>query len=139
MKMYMTAQEITGRRIKILRIQKGYSQTKLAEMVGYKDKTAISKIEAGEVDLPLSKIMAFSTVLSTDMYYLLGNISDMEEPQKNHDDLGVVEQERDMWKHTASVYENRYKEVKGLEYCQIAVSIVMLLISALLMLLSVMR
>ena len=53
--------------------------------------------------------------------------------------LGVVEQERDMWKHTASVYENRYKEVKGLEYCQIAVSIVMLLISALLMLLSVVR
>lgn len=41
MKMYMTAQEITGRRIKILRIQKGYSQTKLAEMVGYKDKTAM--------------------------------------------------------------------------------------------------
>lgn len=38
----------------------------------------------------------------------------MEEPQKNYDDLGVVEQERDMWKHTASVYENRYKEVKGL-------------------------
>lgn len=37
----------------------------------------------------------------------------MEEPQKNHDDLGVVEQERDMWKHTASVYENRYKEVKN--------------------------
>lgn len=63
----------------------------------------------------------------------------MEEPQKSHDDLGVVEQERDMWKHTASVYENRYKEVKGLEYCQIAVSIVMLLISALLMLLSVVR
>lgn len=81
--MNMTAQEITGRRIKMLRIKKGYSQTKLAEMVGYKDKTAIAKIEAGKVDLPLSKIMAFSTALSTDMYYLLDNISDMEEPQKN--------------------------------------------------------
>lgn len=74
----MTAQEIMGHQIKMLRIKKGYSQTKLAEMVGYKDKTAIAKIEAGKVDLPLSKIMAFSTALSTDMYYLLGNISDME-------------------------------------------------------------
>ncbi len=81
--MNMTAQEITGRRIKMLRIKKGYSQTKLAEMVGYKDKTAIAKIEAGKVDLPLSKIMAFSTALSTDMYYLLDYISDMEELQKN--------------------------------------------------------
>lgn len=63
----------------------------------------------------------------------------MEEPQKSYDDFRVVEQERDMWKYTASVYENRYKKIKGLEYCQIAVSIVMLLISALLMLLSVMR
>ncbi len=79
--MNMTAQEMTGRRIKMLRIEKGYSQAKLAEMVGYKDKTAIAKIEAGKVDLPLSKIMAFSTALSTDMYYLLDNISDMEEPQ----------------------------------------------------------
>lgn len=81
MKMNMTAQEITGCLIKRLRIKKGYSQTQLAEMVGYKDKTAIAKIEAGKVDLPLSKMMAFSTALSTDMYYLLGNISDMEDPQ----------------------------------------------------------
>lgn len=77
----ITAQEITGCLIKRLRIKKGYSQTRLAEMVGYKDKTAIAKIEAGKVDLPLSKMMAFSTALSTDMYYLLGNVSDMEEPQ----------------------------------------------------------
>lgn len=58
----------------------------------------------------------------------------MEEPQKNHDDLGVVEQERDMWKYTASVYENRYKKVKGLESCQITVSIVMLISSLLILL-----
>ena len=63
---------------------------------------------------------------------------DRETGSANHDDLRVVEQERDMWKYTASVYENRYKKVKGLESCQITVIIVML-ISSLLILLSVAR
>ena len=47
------------------------SQTALAELVGYKDKTSIAKIEAGKVDLPQSKILAFANALNTTPSYLL--------------------------------------------------------------------
>ena len=49
----MTTQESMGLRIKGLRESKKLSQAELAEKVGYKDKTAIAKVEAGKVDLPL--------------------------------------------------------------------------------------
>lgn len=67
----MTIQELMGYRIKELRIQKDMSQTALAELVGYKDKTSIAKIEAGKVDLPQSKILAFANALNTTPSYLL--------------------------------------------------------------------
>lgn len=52
-----------GFKIKGLREYKHLSQTQLALLVGYKDKTAIAKVEAGKVDLPQSKILAFSKAL----------------------------------------------------------------------------
>ena len=61
----MTTQEIIGLKIKALREQKDISQATLAERVGYKDKTAIAKVEAGKVDLPQSKIVAFANALDT--------------------------------------------------------------------------
>lgn len=61
----MTLQEKMGLKIKSLREQKKMSQTELAKMVGYKDKTAIAKVEAGKVDLPQSKVVAFSKALDT--------------------------------------------------------------------------
>lgn len=39
------------------------SQQDLADLVGYKDRTSIAKIEAGEVDLSQSKIIAFANAL----------------------------------------------------------------------------
>ena len=41
-----------GLKIKSLREDKKLSQSELAALVGYKDKTAIAKVEAGKVDLP---------------------------------------------------------------------------------------
>lgn len=58
-------------RIKLKRIEKGLSQQKLAELVGYNDKTAIAHIEAGRIDLPQSKILAFAEALDTTTSYLL--------------------------------------------------------------------
>ena len=46
----MNTQESMGLRIKGLRESKKMSQSELAEKVGYKDKTAIAKVEAGKVD-----------------------------------------------------------------------------------------
>lgn len=70
----MNAQEIVGRQIKKLREEQCLSQTELAHMVGYKDKTAIAKIEAGKVDLPQSKISAFAQVFKTEISYLFDTI-----------------------------------------------------------------
>jgi transcriptional regulator with XRE-family HTH domain len=72
----MTTQERMGLMIKNLRLNKGLSQSELAELVGYKDKTAIAKIEAGKVDLPQSKIYALAKALSTTPSYLFGDLND---------------------------------------------------------------
>lgn len=72
----MKTQEIMGRQIKKLREELNLSQTELAHMVGYKDKTAIAKIEAGKVNLPQSKISAFAQALKTEISYLFDTIPD---------------------------------------------------------------
>lgn len=60
----MDLQSRIGHKIKELRENKHLSQTQLALSVGYKDKTAIAKVEAGKVDLPQSKILAFAKALN---------------------------------------------------------------------------
>jgi len=73
----MTTQESMGLRIKSLREERKMSQSALAELVGYKDKTAIAKVEAGKVDLPQSKITAFAKALGTTTSYLFSdNVAD---------------------------------------------------------------
>ena len=51
--------------IKRRREELGMTQTKLAELTGYADKTAISKIESGHIDLSQSKIITFAKALKT--------------------------------------------------------------------------
>ena len=69
----MNTQESMGLRIKGLRESKKMSQSELAEKVGYKDKTAIAKVEAGKVDLPQSKISSFAKSLDTTTSYLFSD------------------------------------------------------------------
>lgn len=49
--------------IKYYRKLRGLSQTELALKCGYKDKSAIAKIEGGAVDIPISKIEAIADAL----------------------------------------------------------------------------
>jgi len=58
--------------IKARRKELKMTQTELAEKVGYKDKSAIARIEKGEIDLPLSKIKDFSRALEISPSDLLG-------------------------------------------------------------------
>jgi len=58
--------------IKQLRIERGLSQDELANMVGYKDRSSIAKVEAGKVDLSQSKIAAFAKALGVTPAYLHG-------------------------------------------------------------------
>ena len=58
--------------IKTLREKLGLSQEELAHRVGYKDRTSIAKIEAGKIDIPQSKIVAFAKALNTTPVDLMG-------------------------------------------------------------------
>lgn len=69
--------------IKSYREKLGLSQTELAEKIGYTSKTTISKIEAGKIDLPQSKIEAFAKVLGTTPGALMG----WEKPEQSDDEL----------------------------------------------------
>lgn len=59
-------------RIKQRRIELGLTVEELANKMGYKDKSSISKIENGKADIPTSKVVAFARALETTTAYLLG-------------------------------------------------------------------
>lgn len=58
--------------IKQLRLRKNMSQQELAELVGYKGKSMIARVEKGEIDLSESKIMEFAKALDVTPHKLMG-------------------------------------------------------------------
>ena len=66
-------------RIRQLRIDAGMSQDDLARAMGYKDRSMITKIELGKVDISQKKILAFAKVLNTTPAYLMGWTDEQEE------------------------------------------------------------
>ena len=62
------------RNIKKKRLENGWTQSDLASRMGYSDKSMISKIEAGKVDLARSKILEFADVLGCTASDLMGDV-----------------------------------------------------------------
>lgn len=60
--------------IKNRRLELGLTQNDLAQKMGYSDRSMISRIENGDVDLPQSKILDFARVLETSPSDLMGDI-----------------------------------------------------------------
>lgn len=60
-----------GERIRRRREELGISQIELAELIGYKDKSTISKIESGDRELRQSKIKAIADALQTTTDYIM--------------------------------------------------------------------
>lgn len=58
------SEENIYKNIRCLRIRKGMTQNELAELAGYTDRSSICKIEAGLVDLSLSKIRTFAKIFN---------------------------------------------------------------------------
>lgn len=58
------------------REQLGLTQGELAEMLGYKSRSTIAKIESGENDLTQSKIVEFAKALRVSTYDLMNEIKD---------------------------------------------------------------
>ena len=61
-----------GERIKHRREELNMTQQELAEKIGYKGKTAVSKLESGERDLRQGKILPVATALNTTVEYIMG-------------------------------------------------------------------
>ena len=61
-----------GRRLKAIRKRKGYSQSQLAEMMGYKDHSTLAKVETGVNDISIDTLYRYAEVLETDVEELLG-------------------------------------------------------------------
>ena len=59
-------------RIRQLRIANNLSQEDLARAMGYRDRSMITKIESGKVDISQKKIVAFANALNTTPAYLMG-------------------------------------------------------------------
>lgn len=97
-------------RIRKLRKQLQYSQEQLAKKVGYADKTAIAKIEAGKVDLPQSKILLFAKALNTTTSYLMdGDESTIQTIAAHFDGDEYTEEELEEIRQFAEFVKNRKK------------------------------
>lgn len=60
--------------IKAMRQERGWTQTYLAKKTGYKDKTAISKIEAGQRNLTISQVRVFAKAFGVTPGDLMGDV-----------------------------------------------------------------
>ena len=75
--------------IKKLREEKGLSQDALAKLTGYTDRSSITKIEKGLVDLQQSKIELFANALGTTSRELVG-WDDETSPKKKGTIINVL-------------------------------------------------
>ncbi len=57
------------------RIELNMSQDELAKKLGYSSRTTIAKIEAGKIDIPISKVIAFADALDISPGELTGWIT----------------------------------------------------------------
>ncbi|MFR6072720.1 MAG: helix-turn-helix domain-containing protein [Faecalitalea cylindroides] len=109
--------------IKKRRKELGYTQTELANKLGYADKSMIAKIEKGQIDLSQSKIMAFAKALETDARILMGNDGIVTDKQptcnvfvstNEKNLLDIYRDLDDKGQHTVdTVAQMEYERVKG--------------------------
>ena len=74
-----------GERIKARRQDLDLTQTELASLVGYSDRSAIAKIESGVNDISQSKLSDFAYALETTPAYLLGLTDDWYDYERDED------------------------------------------------------
>lgn len=74
----MTTNIEIGKRIKAKRLALGMSQEELANLLGYKSRSSINKIEVDGRGLPQSKIVKIAKALHTTPSYLMGWEDDTE-------------------------------------------------------------
>ena len=101
-----------GEKIRNLRKKKGISQQELAEEVGYTSKVAISRIENGQINIPMDKMariakcldVRVSDLLTDKRDYIIGNTlftfdttKLSEEHQKELQRIAEVMERTELW------------------------------------------
>lgn len=94
--------------IKRIRKEKGMTQTELAKLTGYTDRSSIAKIEKGEVDLSNSKIVAFANALRVPPGDLMGF-----DPEYTKNDLKTLEKTVAKDTQILEAYHSSSEEVQG--------------------------
>ena len=101
--------------IKLLRISHGWNQSELAEKVGYSDKSMISKIEKGAVDLSRSQIVKFATVFGVTASVLMGDtLSPAAGPDLDPDDQALLNKYHMLSDEGKGMLQNRADELIAL-------------------------
>lgn len=78
--------DILYERIKERRNALGMSQEQLALLLGYTGRSIVSKIEAGKVDLTLSKIQQVASHLGVSVAWLMGLTDPASESERDRQD-----------------------------------------------------
>ena len=98
------------------------SQDDLAHALGYSDRSMITKIESGKVDISQKKILAFARALNTTPSYLMGLDDEIPEDQPKNDDIRLlirglnklsdeqIQQAKDMMKIMFSKYADYFEK-----------------------------
>lgn len=76
-----------GERIKIRREELNMTQEELAQILGYKSRSSINKIELGGNELTQKKIKAIATALKTTPAYIMGWLEEWDEKYNKNDKL----------------------------------------------------
>lgn len=74
-----------GERIKVRREELGITQEELAQMLGYKSRSSINKIELGGNELTQRKIKSIAEALKTTPAYIMGWYDEWDSKYKNNE------------------------------------------------------
>lgn len=87
------------------RLALNMSQQELAEAVGYSNKSMVSHVENGKIDLPVTMIKKFAEALNTTPSDLMGWEDFVDDVQKGNVDIDDLQHAIDMYR--------KYKGVKS--------------------------
>lgn len=97
-----------GQRIRKRRKELGHTQQDLADLAGYKSKTAIAKIEADERGIQRGKLNAFANALMVDVTFLL------EDNEEHQDAEQIILISKDGNRQSYILTPKQYMQVKEL-------------------------
>ena len=88
------------------------SQDDLARAMGYKDRSMITKIESGKVDISQKKILAFARALDTTPGYLMGWEEEPKHPREVNLQLFNTDEQDPQIRIVSGMMENMSDEQK---------------------------